>query len=222
MVANKLIFQRCKYRKGSDYDAQRYWEDRFKKYELNIKGPGFEGASVKDNVIRYKRVLNHFERLWKLHLPQNHLPKTLEIGVGAGMITECLKGLGVADYVGIDITDYLFWKLQAIYPDYKFIRADVTAEKIKDKFDVIVIIDVLQHIVTREKINTAFYNLDQCLKSGGLIFLAPLTESTGKRQFYEHSWRLCDINVLSGYQHLGEAEWNIGFSKIIVLKKPTA
>lgn len=127
--------------------------------------------------------------------------------------------LGVNDYVGVDITDYLFNELKIRFPNFRFIQSDITKSTLDGKFDVIVMIDVLHHIVTREKLDSAFRNLDKCLKNNGLIFLSPITTHSHKKQFYEHAWSLKDIEPLSEYKFLGEAEWTEGYSKFVVLKK---
>lgn len=222
LVINKMVFNKSKYKQGPDYNAYLYWENRFRKYGFSVKGPGHEGASIKDNEVRYSKVKKNIEELWKIHVSENPTPKTLEIGVGTGIITGLIRDLGVSDFVGIDITDYLFKELRIKFPKFSFIQSDVTKNQIDGKYDAIVIIDVLQHIVTLEKLNSAFGNLDMCLKNDGIIFLAPITNSSYKRQFYEHSWRLKDIEPLSDYKVLGEAEWTKGYSKLVVVQKPKA
>jgi hypothetical protein len=59
----KLIFMPLKYKKGDDYNAEKYWQNRFEKYDNSLKGIGHEGLSHKKNKKMYKQAKNDFINL---------------------------------------------------------------------------------------------------------------------------------------------------------------
>jgi len=54
-------------------------------------------------------------------------------------------------------------------------------------------IDVIEHIVTEEKLAFAMQNIQFCLKKNGILMLSPIMKSSKKRLFHLHSWTLSDI-----------------------------
>jgi len=221
---SKLIFAKFfiypfKYKVGHDYNAEMYWGDRFNKYQLNIKGPGHEGATVKENKLRYQEVTRKFKNVCLSNIDNISSLNVLEIGVGTGLITKTINELGVTHYTGVDITDVLFNNIQKIFPSYNFIKADITLDSLNDKFDLIVIIDVIEHIVTEEKLKFAFSNLDNCLNDNGFIIIAPLTKKKKKNQFYEYHWTKNDLTPIAHYKFLEIIEWTKGFSSLIIAQK---
>ena len=184
IVFLKAIIYPFKYKIGNDYNAEEYWQDRFMKYGDNIRGPGDEGASEKENKKRYERVLNIFKELCKQFIIDFKHMKILEIGTGTGLITNAIYELGVQHYNGIDITDIIFPMLRKRYKTYNFVKLDITTDYIEGKYDLIVIIDVIEHIVKREKFEFAMNNIKFCLAEGGALIIAPLVEKNFKAQFY--------------------------------------
>lgn len=227
-IANPIRFLKIAYRKiftdpinykvGAGYDAERYWRDRFKRYGRNIKGPGEEGASEKDNAERYKRVTKVFKKICNDNLKNFEHLKVLEIGPGTGLITEAIFELGVRDYLGVDITDALFTMLREKFPSYKFSKLDISTTDIKDKYDLIVIIDVIEHIVEDEKFIFAMNNLKNSLLENGSIVIAPIVEKKRRVQFYERHWSLDDLRKnLPDFKYSKPLEWEKNFSKIFFL-----
>lgn len=88
LVFNKMVIKKFKFKKGNDYDSLNYWEDRFKKYGLSVKGPGQESDSVQHNEARYSTVIKTFEDQWRMQVSETYMPKTLEIGVGTGVLQD--------------------------------------------------------------------------------------------------------------------------------------
>lgn len=181
-----------KYKKGNGYDASKYWTDRFSAYGMSIKGPGDNGYSEKENIKIYRKEARAFKDLpWGKADFQNL--KVLEVGCGTGFYTQILHKLGVKTYTGVDITDLLFPKLRKKFPQFSFIRKDVTTDKIVGKFDLIVIISVAEHIVEETKLSFAMDNLKKCLSKRGILMLGPIRKQTKKIFFYCQEWSLRDI-----------------------------
>jgi 2-polyprenyl-3-methyl-5-hydroxy-6-metoxy-1,4-benzoquinol methylase len=217
----KTVVYPFKYKKGqNDYDAERYWRDRFVSHGLELRGPGDEGDSERNNLKRYKRVTSILKEELTSKIPDFKNLKVLEIGTGTGLITNALKELGVVNYIGVDITDVLFNDLQKTYLGYQFKKIDVTKDLINDKFDLIVIIDVIEHIVENGKFNFAMNNLKNSLKEHGSIIIAPIVRKNYKSQFYERHWTINNLREsLTEFEYSEPKEWEKGFSQIYMLCK---
>jgi SAM-dependent methyltransferase len=148
------------------YDPQRYWSDQLGRFGSELRGPGHGGLSEEDNVRLYKHGEQALERLtrelgitWDGHFA--------EIGPGNGYWLRWLRQRGVHHYTGFDVTDVLFPFIHQEYPDATLLRRDVTRHRLPGKFDVILMIDVTQHIVVEKKFQRAMKNCAEAMKDGG-------------------------------------------------------
>jgi 2-polyprenyl-3-methyl-5-hydroxy-6-metoxy-1,4-benzoquinol methylase len=147
-------------------------------------------------------------------------PKVLEIGTGTGLTTNALKELGVINYTGVDITDVLFESLQQKFVNYKFLKLDITTDVIDDKFDLIVIIDVIEHIVDDKKFKFAMDSIRNSLNKNGVIVIAPIVGKNYKAQFYERHWNINSLKeTLIDFECVESMEWENNFSQIYLLRK---
>ena len=53
--------------------------------------------------------------------------------------------------------------------------------------------DVIQHIVDKSKLNAAMHNIKNALNPGGLFIILPITEKSHKHMFHVHQWSHEDI-----------------------------
>lgn len=186
----KITIGKIKYGRGKDYDAVRYWHDRFSKYGFSLKAVGPEGLSEEENKKMYMEAARIFMSLCQKEEVDFKNANILEIGVGTGFCTQLLYNCGVTRYTGIDITDVLFPTLRRMFRNFSFIKKDVTTEKIDGKFDLVIMIDVIEHIVNASKLSYAMQNVKQCLSENGVFILAPIREENKRLPFYERSWSL--------------------------------
>ena len=193
---NKYIFGTIRYKKGKGYDAALYWQDRFNKYRDSIKGPGDEGLTEKENLEIYNQAKKTFLKFCKAKKVSFTKSKVLEIGPGTGFYTEILKSSGVKNYTGLDITDAAFNKLRKKHPAFKFIKRDVTKYSPPERYDLIVMIDVIEHIVEEEKLKKAMENIKKSLKPKGVFILAPVMQRSKKHLFYVRHWTVKDVEAL--------------------------
>ncbi len=190
----KTLIAPFKYRKGNDYDAQKYWHDRFSKYGKTLTASGDEGLSEEENRRDYERAVNTMMAVFRKEKIDFEQTQALEIGCGTGFYTQLLHDLKVKSYTGADITDMLFPELRQKFPDYHFIQKDVTTEEIiTPPFDIIIMIDVIEHIVSKEKLAFAMENVQRCLKNNGFFIISPIMEISKKHLFYLHSWTIKEI-----------------------------
>lgn len=189
-----------KYSKKDDYEASRYWHDRLSKYGLSFKGAGHEGLTEAQNKKMYEEAAKVFTGLCNRKDINFHNAKVLEIGCGNGFYTKLLYDLGAKDYVGIDITDVLFPELKRNFPEYKFIKKDITKDRIEGKFDLILMIDVIEHIVNKDKLTSALDNVKNCLSDNGIFVVSPIKERSKRHLFYVRWWSQDDIKQrFNGY-----------------------
>ncbi|OKH40208.1 hypothetical protein NIES2119_04640 [[Phormidium ambiguum] IAM M-71] len=201
---SKVIIGPIIYGRKDDYDAQKYWSDRFSKYGDSLKGPGHEGLSEQENEKAYQEAAQIFINTCLNSGIDLAKARILEIGCGTGFYTEILANLGVKNYVGVDITDVLFSKLKQKFPNFEFIQKDITTDAITGEFDLIVTIDVIEHIVTEDKFTSAMETIKSCLSSAGILLIAPLRKVQRRELFYLNFWSIEDLKLRFNGWDFGE------------------
>jgi SAM-dependent methyltransferase len=187
----KTVLGPLRYGRSDGYDAGRYWEDRFRQYGLSLRGPGHEGLTEERNVELYGvavRTLLSFCRTNGIDLRTS---KVLEVGCGTGVWAEVCRSEGTTDYTGVDITDVLLPTLRARHPTYRFLKVDITAESVPEQYDVILMIDVIEHIVQEEALNRAMKHVGDALRPGGIFVVAfpgPENQDGPQKLFYLRFW----------------------------------
>ncbi len=180
------------------YDARRYWSNRFARHAESLRGPGDEGLSDEQNRREYEAAGAQFTALCR-SLPLDYAAaNVLEIGPGSGYYTDLLRGLGVRRYTGLDIAGSLLPALSERFGGFAFAQADAAALPLaggqgQGAFDLIAIIDVIEHIVERRTLAAALGGLEGLLAPGGRLLIAPLMESSGRHLFYVHFWSQADV-----------------------------
>ena len=217
----KAVVGPIKYRSKRGYDARRYWGDRFRRYGVSsIRGAGHEGLSEEENRREYEQAGVVFTDLLRTEVPDLSSARYLEIGCGQGFYTQLAADLGVKSYTGADITDVLFPELSRRFPDYQFVRRDVTADRLEGEYDVVVMIDVSQHIVTEEQIDEAMRNVARVLRPGGLYLIGPLVEEGGRHMFHVRWWSVDEIRRrFEGFQGSTIPFRN---GRLLILRRPSA
>ena len=186
----KTFIGPLKYKRGDRYDAPRYWNDRFSKYGLSILGPGDEGLTEAQNNQMYEEAEKSFLDLCRAEGIDFSKNRVLEIGLGNGFYTEVLHRSGVREYQGLDIADVLFPNLRERFPGFRFAQKDITSSAIEGQYDVIFLIDVIQHIVTEEQLSFALQNISRCLSPKGVFIVGPMVKEGKKTLYYVHPWSI--------------------------------
>ncbi|MFZ3129864.1 MAG: methyltransferase domain-containing protein [Desulfosporosinus sp.] len=97
--------------------------------------------------------------------------KVLDLGCGIGITTEHIKSLGVSKVVGVDLSPELIKYAKNTVKDVEFIVHDITNVNVSDKFDVISLCDVMEH-VPRERYEDLFRVIRKHIKKQGIVFIA--------------------------------------------------
>lgn len=217
---HKRVIAPRRYTAGNGrYDARGYWTERLLRYGDSLQGPGDEGLNAAENAREYQKALSQFETLCgrlKLEFGQ---AAVLEIGPGTGYYTDSLFRHGVTSYLGADISGALLPNLGKRFPTFQFMQADVTELPLRANFDLIFIIDVIEHIVRHEDLYKALQSLHSCLAPGGTILLAPVLVQSSRHLFYVHFWSESDISAcLPGYEWLDSIDFRTG--RLVALRRP--
>jgi SAM-dependent methyltransferase len=216
---NKQLLAPRRYSRGDGYDAARYWRDRFARYGASLKGAGDEGLSEEENRRRYEEAAGVFAELCRSEGIDLRAARVLEVGCGSGYYTELLANLGVSSYVGLDITDVLFPELRDRFPEFDFEQGDITTDDVEGTYDLIVLIDVIEHIVEDEKLSSAMEHLKGALAPGGVLVLAPVTPRPTHHLFYVRLWSLEEVRERFPGYVVGDPE-PFRAGGIVAIRKP--
>src|SRR5690606_14103796 len=85
------------------------------------------------------------------------------------------------------ITDTLFLELKKAYANFSFLVKDVTNSKILQKYELVSMIDVSQHITDNKKFSFAMSNIRQALKENGALIITSWLNNSTRNSLYEKS-----------------------------------
>lgn len=115
------------------------------------------------------------------HLSKLYPKKVLDVGTGASALPQLMRKCGFLVTAIDNIRDY--WSSGMSNRHYYVINDDITKTHLKDKFDLITCISVLEHI---KDFNAAVGNMFSLLKPAGhLIMTFPYSEGNYVRNVYE-------------------------------------
>ena len=170
------------------YKPSKYWRKRHNKYGFDLRGVGNCTLSHEENAKVYESGKRVFYQLCEKQGIDFSTAHTLEIGCGTGFFTKAFLENGGKDYLGIDITSVPLEQLRKEYSNFSFRKQDITKEQLKDKYDLIIMIDVTQHIVENGAFAFAMENVSSHLKPGGAFIVTSwLTDDLVQRTYYEVS-----------------------------------
>ena len=215
-----FLLQPRKYARGRGYDAERYWHDRLSGHGFSLRGAGREARSEAENRTDYAKARSAFLAFCGGECLQLEGAAVLEVGCGSGFYAGVCREARVTRYVGIDITDVLLPGLRSEFPSFEFHKQDVTSEDLEGAFDLVLMIDVLEHIVEEARLDTAIRNVQRCLVPGGTAILAfPSTGYWPRRLFYVRRWTKRQITErFAGYRTGGSHAFRDGH--IMAFQKP--
>lgn len=168
-----------RFRHGADYDAEQYWRSRHETFGFDLRGVGDKTKSHEENV----RLLKEGEEVF-LSVCRNagvNFPdaRALDIGCGTGHFGEVLRAQGVSNYLGVDIASTLFPGLRTNLPGYDFRKLDVSTQPLEGSFNLIIAMDVLQHITDDAKFRYAIANMQSHLSPSGVIVISTNLAGSG-------------------------------------------
>lgn len=125
----------------------------------------FKGEKELYAQIKNKTIRETMDEIYKPLFWENL--KILEVGAGGGIWTNFFLKKG-ADITCVDINEKILKGNEELHPQAKFILADATTLRLNEKFDLIFVKDVIEHIKDDEKFLS---NMNYHLKKDGLILI---------------------------------------------------
>jgi SAM-dependent methyltransferase len=173
------------YRSTEGYRADKYWRDRFSSYGNNLRAVGRADLSLEENERAYSEARATFLSLCQQEKINFTDARVLEIGCGTGFYTKILSEVGVKQYVGFDITDILFAQLKQEFPAAQFRKGNVSQDEIEGEYDVIVMVDVTQHITNDDFFAFAMQNIRSHLSETGVFIVTSWLRDKAQINFHE-------------------------------------
>ena len=97
--------------------------------------------------------------------------EVLDLGCGIGITTEHIVGLGAKKVVGVDLSSKLISFAKKSVPQAKFIEKDITKIELNKTFDVITLVDVIEHI-PEERYEDLFATLELHAHEKTIVYLS--------------------------------------------------
>jgi len=143
------------------------------------------------------------------HLPFQGL-RMLDIGCGGGLLTESMSRLGAEEATGIDPSGSLLdvarrradtlLPTRAVKPSYQSATAEDWSQQYQKHYDVICILDVIEHI---PKLDSVFQAISTLLKPNGVLFMSTLNRTVGS-----YALTIVGAEYVMGYVPAGTHDWN--------------
>ena len=159
------------------FNSEIYWEKRLSA-SFNLAGVGHFVFSEHYNKWLYKAKKRIFQKIFLLHDIVIKDKTICDMGCGTGYFVDFFHERGVKDVVGVDISTTSIENLNRKYPQYLFVRRDISSDLlvsiINRQFDILNAFDVLYHIIDYKSFRTAIFNMSHLTKEGGFIFISDL------------------------------------------------
>jgi 2-polyprenyl-3-methyl-5-hydroxy-6-metoxy-1,4-benzoquinol methylase len=149
---------------------------------------------------------------YKKFFPRDKNARLLDIGVGRGEMLSLFKNLGYVNYFGIDISSSCVDFCRSLGLNVELVDSIISFMKDKSEtYDLITMIDVLEHIPKDEVIPT-LKSIHSSLKSDGILiiqvpnlnspegFLHMFNDFSHLNGFNEHS--LSQVLIAAGFKHI--------------------
>lgn len=163
------------------YQARSYWQQRLGE-DPSLAGVGYAALGLPFNVALYRQR----ERVLRRAVTRLRLPiggaRVLELGVGSGFYLPVWGSLGVADLVGLDITDVAVARLSERHPHWTFRQADISQPLPVEpgSFDIVTAFDVLLHVVDEAGFDAALRHAAAACRPGGHLLVSDLFLERGE------------------------------------------
>jgi 2-polyprenyl-3-methyl-5-hydroxy-6-metoxy-1,4-benzoquinol methylase len=169
------------------YNAEDYWHKRHSQYRFDLRGVGNKTLSAEHNAIDYDNAGTLILSLCHDYSVDLSSAEVLDVGCGSGFYAALLSTHGARNYLGIDITDVLFDELRGKYPSFAFLKCDITTSCPTSQYDLILMLDVTQHITNDELFYSAMRNVAGSLAPNGVLFVTSWLDGAIRQSSYERS-----------------------------------
>ena len=159
--------------KKKDFNPQNYWENRLSS-QIDLRGTGHRGFDLEYNRWFYLAQADSLDMLLKQNQIVLQEMSVIDIGSGIGFYIDFIKKRGASKIVGVDISQTSIDYLKTNFPDCDFYKADISEIDLKlpGKYDVLIAISILFHIVDDMKFAQAIQNIGNLIKPRGFAILS--------------------------------------------------
>jgi 2-polyprenyl-3-methyl-5-hydroxy-6-metoxy-1,4-benzoquinol methylase len=178
------ISERFRFAAGLDYRTKEYWKYRHGQYRFDLRGVGDKTKSHEENVYLLEQGTQVFLKVCRdANIVFDNI-SVLDIGCGTGHFAEALRKNGVKNYLGVDIVDTLLEDLRMKFLGFRFQELDISIQPLNKSYDLILAMDVLQHIADENKFSFALENIKTHLTPSGSIIISTYLGSYRRESFY--------------------------------------
>lgn len=153
---------------GSEFDPYEYWEARHRQDFSSLRAVGHRALTDEANAEQYavkrSRIVDTISR----HVSDPQGKTLLDAGCGIGVLTPAYVELGF-EVTGADFCATAIERAKAAGVKARFIVTPLASLTLGQRFDVIVVIDVLLHVVHDREWRATFAALSAHLKSNGVL-----------------------------------------------------
>ena len=152
------------------FDPDEYWEERHRIFHDSHKAVGHTGISAEANAEQYelkkRLILDSIER----HSGSKLGKTLLDAGCGIGLLTRRFAEAGFS-VVGADFSATAIERAKSDGIDAEFLVSPLASIQLRRRFDVVVVIDVLLHVVDDEVWRQTLSALARHLGDAGLLVI---------------------------------------------------
>jgi len=153
----------------SDFDSNKYWQERHEKFGENSQGVGNVTYSRDENDEIYIKAQARLSQIIEIIDPPKG-SKVLDLGCGIGLMAGPFLDMGI-DYFGVDISDVAIDIATKSYPSATFICDDIGKLNLELHFDLVLERTVFIHLVGDEQWFNALNTVKKHLKKNGIFVL---------------------------------------------------
>jgi SAM-dependent methyltransferase len=188
----RWLGQLLRYRLPGGYRSRAYWTSRLGRYGFDLRGVGCDSLSDAENRRMYAQAREQFLTLVGAQGVDLTAARVLDVGCGTGFYADLCAQAGCSRYVGLDITDTLLPELRRRLPAFTFRQLDITepAQAAQDwggPFDLVLMIDVTQHITQDDRFTRAMQTIRASLAAGAVFIVTSWLDALARRSFFERS-----------------------------------
>jgi SAM-dependent methyltransferase len=195
------VIERFRYARGGGYNAERYWAERHTKFKFDPRGVGDRYLPVEENL---KQLYAGGKLLLELCTEEKinfTSARVLDVGCGTGYYAGLFQQHGCTCYLGIDIVDTLFEGLRQLLPGFQFKKLDISSVPLTGTYDLILMMDVAQHITEKRRFHFAMENLKTHLAKDGVIIISTDIGENRRLSFYVVQRTLAEFtSTFEGYR----------------------
>jgi SAM-dependent methyltransferase len=168
-----------------------YWESRARRFAA--QGAGLAAVCSYGMPWFYNQVTDLCQRRALLpHLERHRRGRALDVGCGIGRWSLRLAAQGM-DVTGIDLSEYMVGQAQrkalAAGLECRFLASNVQSLSLTDRYDLVLSVTVLQHVVDPAAAQSALRDLARLLAPGGELILLEAAPSLAEAR--------CDSPIFS-------------------------